>query len=461
MDGNHMMAATTGIGRRALLTVWISVVAPSVAAGADAGMTLALPHAIDQAIARDPWLQRSHYQQQALQAEAVAAATLPDPRMTVAMANLPTDTFDFGQEAMTQFVVGVSQMLPRGDSLALTRRQRLEQSAQQPLLRADRRAKVQAIVTQLWLDAYLAQQSMALIEGDRALFEQMVDVTRSSYASAIGRTRQQDVVRAELELTRLDDRLTVLDQRLAVAQHKLAEWLDAPTADLPLPTTAPVLALRQPQLLDQSWSDDALAQLVADHPALRNQEQQITVANTAVALTRQKYRPEWAVNAQYGYRGDDPAGNNRADLFSLGVSFDLPLFTDSRQDQQVNAATARVEASKTDRLLLLRQFVAELGNGRARLQRLTQRQLLYREQLLPQMHEQADASLTAYTHDDGDFAEVVRARIAELNAKLDALAIQIEQQQVVAQLNYLLTTSDAVGGNDIERETRMTLGEMQ
>ena len=54
------------------------------------------------------------------------------------------------------------------------------------------------------------------------------------------------------------------------------------------------------------------------------------------------------------------------------------------------------------------------------------------------MREQAEASLNAYTNNDGDFAEVVRARIAELNTRIDALAIDVELVRVAAQLNYYL-----------------------
>ncbi len=52
------------------------------------------------------------------------------------------------------------------------------------------------------------------------------------------------------------------------------------------------------------------------------------------------------------------------------------------------------------------------------------------------MHEHAEASLTAYTNDDGDFSEVVRSRIAELNSLLDALSIQVERKKTIIQLNY-------------------------
>ena len=57
------------------------------------------------------------------------------------------------------------------------------------------------------------------------------------------------------------------------------------------------------------------------------------------------------------------------------------------------------------------------------------------------MHEQAEASLTAYTNDDGDFAEVIRSRIAELNAQLDDLSIRIDKQKTIAQMNYYFMQS--------------------
>ena len=63
---------------------------------------------------------------------------------------------------------------------------------------------------------------------------------------------------------------------------------------------------------------------------------------------------------------------------------------------------------------------------------------MYLGDLLPQMSQQVEASLTAYTHDDGDFAEVIRAKIAELNAKIDSLEITVNIAKAKVQLNYLL-----------------------
>ncbi len=84
----------------------------------------------------------------------------------------------------------------------------------------------------------------------------------------------------------------------------------------------------------------------------------------------------------------------------------------------------------------MRKMIADFEKTKTQLKRLNERQLLYQKQLLPQMNEQAEASLTAYTNDDSDFAEVVRAKIAELNAQIDALGIDVERQKAIVELNY-------------------------
>ena len=140
-------------------------------------------------------------------------------------------------------------------------------------------------------------------------------------------------------------------------------------------------------------------------------------------------------------------GQQRPDFFSVGLAFDLPLFTSSRQDQQLQSAIADSAAMRTEKMLALRTMVANFETEHARLLRLQQRQQLYRERLLPQMQQQAEASLSAYTRDDGDFAEVVRARIAELNARIEALDIDITRLQTITRLNYFFAEdSSAVSG---------------
>jgi len=399
--------------------------------------TLTLDEAVAQAVATDPWLNGSRHREDALTSESISASALPDPKVSLMAANFPTDSFDINQEAMTQLTLGVSQMFPRGDTLHLSSRQKQELAAQEPLLRQDREAKVVAAVTKLWLEVFNAQESIRLIEQDRSLFEHLVDATRIGYSSVLGRALQQDIIRAQLELTRLDDRLTMLQQQRETAQQRLSEWIGG-KARLPLSDALPKLSEPKLAFTIQPDSERWLYDRINRHPVLLAFDQRINAMQTGVELARQKYKPEWGLSAQYGYRDDDPLGGDRADLFSVGVTFDLPLFTGKRQDKDVRAATSRSEALKTDKLLMARKLMAALDTAIVQLSRLNERAALYDQQLLPQMSEQEEAALAAYNNDDGDFAEAVRARIAELNAKIDYLNIRIDRLKVVAELNYLL-----------------------
>ena len=421
---------------------------------------LTLEAAVKAAKLNDIWLVGNQHMQQSIESMSIAAGTLPDPKVSVGLVNIPTDTYDFGQEAMTQFKVGVSQMFPRGDSLAIRKAQLELMGSQYPYQRMDREAKVTVTVSHLWLDAYRAQQSIALINNKRALFEQLVDIAESSYSSALGKTRLQDIVRAQLELTRLDDRLTKLSQQQDMFRQRLSEWLSdyfvddrlqdssvgiqKLSPDQVLARRLPDTPLINPQLYTGPKEADSLKLLdvLFHHPAVKALEQKIKASNTGIELAQQHYKPEWGINASYGYRDNDPMGNDRADFFSVGVTFDLPLFTNNRQDKQVESAISQTESVKTEKWLLLRKLIASFETARAQLVRLNQRKQLYQLQLLPQMHEQAEASLTAYTNDDGDFAEVVRARIAELNAEIDALDIDVDRQKTIIQLNYFMPSDE-------------------
>tara|TARA_R110002073_G_scaffold285659_1_gene450120 strand:- start:5693 stop:7126 length:1434 start_codon:yes stop_codon:yes gene_type:complete len=450
------------IGLRGFLAIIVSVFGAFSVNAAELNQNniqiLDIGLAIQKAQQNDPWLVGNKHSQDAIEAQSIAAGSLPDPSMSIGLANLPTNSLNFGQEAMTQAKVGISQMFPPGDSLNIRKRQLELKSSQFPYERQDRRAKIAVTVGQLWLNAYKAQESITIIERNRSLFEQLVDVAESGYSTALGKSRQQDVIRAQLELTRLEDRLTVLHQRQEMFQQKLAEWLNGyflnqyaydPQAESQTQTNhfslvrkIPDISLINQQLYSSKaqTNPEILYENLSGHPALKSLEQKIRASKAGIDLAKQKYKPEWGVNAGYSYRGNDPLGNNRSDLFSVGVTLSIPLFTSNRQDKEVQSAKSQTSAVKTEKWQLLRKLMAEFETAKAELLRLNERQKLYETQLLPQMNEQAEASLTAYTNDDGDFAEAVRARIAEMDTEVIALDINIERQKTILRLNYLFMT---------------------
>ena len=418
--------------------LWAGAAPAADAAGPPGPLTL--QEATTLAVDSDPWLGGSRQREQALAQEAVAARALPDPRLSLLAGNLPVDSFELGQEAMTQLAVGVSQRFPRGASRRLAGRQREELADAEGRRRAERRAQLRRRVSLLWLDLYRAQESIRLVEDDRPLFEQLLAITRSSYAITDGATGQQDLIRAQLEMTRLEDRVAALAMARDAAREQLAQWV-GPAARRPLATPGTEEAALPAALAGTAGAAGELYSLLQGHPALQAHDRRIAALDTAAEIARQGLRPEWRFSAQYGYRDDDPFGDERADLFTVGVSIDLPLFTADRARREADAAVARAAALRSERQLLLRQLVAELKAALARLRRLEERQALYASALLPQMEQRAEAALAAYHSDRGDFAEALRARIAVLDTRIEALELDVERRRSRASIDYLLAGS--------------------
>lgn len=410
---------------------------------------LSLQQAVEKAVSQDDWLISSQQKENAIRALSQGMTALPDPKINVGLLNMPTDSFDFNQEAMTQFNVSVSQMFPAGDTLRLTGEKYAVQGDQMPLMRDNRRAMLAMEVSNLWLTAYSYEESIKLVKQNRILFEQLHEVVESSYSSAYGRAKQQDLVRSELELIKLDHRLTQLSQAKENALKKLSQYIlptmaDQNTADqdITLKTTGEPIMVTPSNIL--SSNSLALAARLSLHPLVRIVDVQSNTAQIDKSIAEQKYKPEWGVTLGYGYRGDDLSGKDRADLASIAVSVSVPIFSSSRQDAQVKAASLQVESFLSEKQLVLNELMAKYRVLTSDITLLDQRIRLYQTKLLPSYRESAQAMLNAYTSNDGVFSDVVQARIATLNAHIELLNIRIERFKRLAELNYVMAQGEEV-----------------
>src|SRR6266436_8054427 len=97
--------------------------------------------------------------------QAVAAAQLPDPKLSGGLKDLPIDTneaFSVRRDNFTEFTVGLSQDLPRADKRRLKgERKQLDAETERAALNNDRRA-IRRDTSLAWLDVYEAEQGLTL-----------------------------------------------------------------------------------------------------------------------------------------------------------------------------------------------------------------------------------------------------------------------------------------------------------
>jgi len=419
-----------------------------------------LPLLVRQAIARDEWIKSSQYVATSLREEALASAQLPDPKFSLGLANMPLDSLDFNQEAMTQLKFSVSQMLPRGETLSLKKQSWMQKSQLTQMKQFERAAQIERDMSLLWLETYEAQQSMTLIETNRGLFEQLLEVSQASYSSALGRTRQGDIIKAELELIRLEDRLTGLALKKQTKHAALGRWL----SDLEswrAPKNLPQIALKQAQYFsnhdlgenetsvttptrrkDGAWSDQVIAKQLMAHPSIKWIGEKAQLAQTATSLAKQAYQAQWGFNASYGYRDNADNGMARSDFLSLGVTLDMPIFSQKAQDSQVKAKQHQGLSIQFEQELKLKQMLAKYRVIQEKVTKLKQRKNIYQNALMPQLKQQESVFLAAYNSNDGPFSDVIKARIESLNAQVEVLSIEVSLQKQKAEFNYLMARVD-------------------
>jgi outer membrane protein TolC len=364
----------------------------------------------------------------ALSEQAIADNTLPDPKVKVALMNFPTDTFKRDQEAMTQVQFGIQQMIPRGNTLAIKSRRSSIMSQGVRSRATDRELQVLRDVRKNWLEIFYWSQAGTIVKESRSVFNQLVSITRSHYST--GKRTQQDVIRAVLELGLLDDRMVNIRSREEQARAMLMKWVGETKSGLPLSTAFPDLPV-------PAGKTELLAS-IDQHPKLQLRDSIVSAREAGVDLARQAYKPSLMVDVTYGMRdGNNMDGSERADFASAMLMFDVPLFTSKRQDRRLAASQHELAATVYERDDVRSTLVSKLKQTNADWSRLQERVKNYEELLIPQARANASAALKSYQSDQGDFTGLMRARITELETRLNELRVKVNYAKAQSELLYL------------------------
>ncbi len=398
------------------------------------GLTIGAPNAIasepltlDEAVALslnagDPSVVQFHEMAEAEQERAIAAGQLADPQIQFRAANVPTDDFRLDREPMTQLQVGVRQSLPRGDTLRLQRR-RHETQSEGAVAQGDWVTAQRAFDTRTaWLEAYYVRGAQEVVLDSQDAMREFIEIATTIYST--GRSASQDVLRAELELSALEERAIDLEGSETLYRADLERLIGYEAAMRPLSLELPTLPPPLPVI--------AIRDRLPSHPSVQIFDANVDVGEIDIGIAEEAYRPAWGVEAMYGNRAGD-----RSDFASIGIVMDLPIFTGQRQDRRLSAARRDREAARLRRAAHLRDLEQDLNRTYAAWRRDSERAALYERSVVPQARATSQAVVDAYRNDVSDFPELIRARLAELDAELALLRLQVDMRRAKARLTYL------------------------
>jgi outer membrane protein TolC len=416
-----MAIATDGFVPRPLLPtlVLLSTLLPAGAHAADESMASLptdpdLAELIRQSLAARPELQAVDARARAEKERVPQAEAFPAPVLSFGIQNDGFTSIEIGSAETSFLSIMLAQTLPwpgkralRGEVAGLG-----AEEARTAVTRAQ--LSTEADVRRAYVDLLLARGRLALLDKLALLWQKSAALAKARYE--VGGGPQSDMLRAQLELVRLQQRRLALaaDERtrLQALNRLRGHPLDEAVAtNVVLPDLARPLALP---------AAEEVADAEARSPELAGVRVDVRRADRGSDLARKDQYPDFTVSAGVMVRGAMPP------MWQLGLAIDLPiLWGRTRRAGAIAESDLRATASRSSAeavLQILRQRVAERHTV---LETLLETERLYRDGLLIQSNATVDSTLAQYRVGKVTFASVFEAiagYIGDEDAYLQTLA---------------------------------------
>jgi len=374
----------------------------------------ALPDLITEALAHSPSLIAARRQWQAADKVPVQAASLPDPQVTfqnLAVGN-PIPGHDLQSNNFAYIGYGVTQEIPFPSKLRL--RGALERQQVQSVwqsYQARRRAVIEQVRESYFNLSYL-NRSLDLLGRTYREFHRVANITQAQYE--VGMARQQDVLKAQLEMTSLLDELQGTREGLQQGQANLKAIVgrDPDSPDIAIGEVTPtIFKLDQHQLRQLALTAS---------PVLKQAQAQEDKSEQALRLARQGYLPDFSLSYMY-----QNTGSRFPDYYMATVGISIPLYFWRKQRPAIDQAGSEQESAHAQTFATRLEVLAQAQNQWVAIQTTQRVSRIFQAGLIPQARATLQSALAEYRVGKVDFQTL-------LSAEIDLLRLEQEYYRVVA-----------------------------
>ena len=355
--------------------------------------------------------------------------TLPDPRLQLGYQRMP-----MVPPVVEGAMYGFGQDIPFPGKLTLKGEvaQREADRLEQEYLAT--RLRLVAALKQVYYDLHFVHKSIDVVERNKALLTQFEKTAKARYS--VGQAAQQDVFRAQVEISRVLDRLAVLDQQKESLHAAINRLLNRPP-DGPLGTpeeTHSILLTLPLQELNRRANEFS--------PALLATVKSIDRSERSVLLAKRQYYPDFDVTA-LGIRNDKINDNG----YQIMVGIKIPLFYQSKQKQGVHEAMANLEGAREDFAAARQDLLFQVKDGFVQAQRAERLITILRDAIIPQATLGLQAAQAGYAVGKVDFLTLLNSLLILQDSQLELHSEIVNHEKARARL-------EAVTGGPLEGSER-------
>lgn len=411
------------------------------AAGTVAHAPSTLRELIEEALKTSPEIASAARERDAATHRVSPAGALDDPMFEAGLVNVPIQPLRLNREDMTMKMLGVSQRLPYPGKRGL-REAVAQRDAESVAL--GYRETVNRVVREVKLAYYdlaLIDRSIQIVERNKQLVAQLLLIAEGRYS--VGQGAQADLLRVQTQLAKMDEELLRMRRERRSMQAELERLVGRGGAGAPIRPAMPGI---EPIRLSVDELGEAA---LRERPQLLGLKALIDKNQKALELARKDYYPDFDLRLQYGQREKMPDGTPRADVFSLTVAFNLPVWEKQKLDPRV----AEVQAMREQAISMYRaqqnELVARLRQQVAIAEQSRESAQLYQTGILPQARLALESAMAAYRVNRVDFPMLLDSQMTVLNYEIGHATALVAYSKAIAEIDQLVgrPVSPAQGAN--------------
>lgn len=379
---------------------------------ADPGLLSGLRDFIVAALEHNPEIRAAEATARARAERIVQATALPDPMIYTKSLPEPVRTAD----GDNFFVMGISEKFPVPAKLDRAGRVALADARAALQQLQEIRLRVIAEVKRAYFELYVLDKSTAITAENQRLLQGLIDVARAQVAA--GRRPQDDVLRAQVELSNLEADLISLRQRRITSVARLNSLLDRPPgAPVPPPED---FDIRRAELR----FDRLLARAAEANPALQRLKHEIERDEQELELARLSHWPEFELGFEWMYMKPreafrpppDPATGRRpevstmseegTDSWAVTFGFTLPIWFDKIKGE-ISEARHRLQASRLEYASVRNRTAFQIEDALERVQAQRDLASLFDSTIIPQAQQTYQVSQASYIGGSTDFLDLI------------------------------------------------------
>lgn len=295
---------------------------------------------VEEALANNPEIKAARAKWEATTKRPSQVSTLPNPEIGVSYKNVSFNDLTLGENEFAELQFYTSQQFPFPGKLDLKGKIANEEAeAEGELVEATAR-RVTADLREAYYDWYLVNKSIDITSKNKGLLENFVKIAESRYS--VGKGIQQDVIKAQVEVSGFIERLELLNQKKEILEAKIRSILNRP----------PDYPLGKPEEVKKSefkLSIDELYKLIeSENPMLSAKRNLIEKNDQALKLAKKEYFPDFVVELSWFNRGEFTNEDPFADEWMAKVGFIVPIYFWRKESFGVQEAAFQLEEAKEE-----------------------------------------------------------------------------------------------------------------